>query len=119
MADQRPQNVKLLMLIPHHADAGESAFDCLKQRVLGDRLRQEVVGAGLDDPNRRWDICMACQKNDGQAQSSCLQTVLQFGPAHARHLDIEENAAGSRIIGQAFQQLFCRVIGLDRISTGA
>ena len=74
MADQCPQMVKLLMLIPHCAGAGESTLDCLEQRVLGNRLRQEVLRAGFDDPNGRWDVCLACQKNDGQAQSSCLQT---------------------------------------------
>ena len=106
------------MFIPHCAEAGESTLNCLEQRVLCDRLRQEVLRAGFDDLNGRWDICLACQKNDGQAQSSCLQTVLQFEPAHARHFDIEKNAAGCCTIGQAFQQLICRVIGFDRITRG-
>ena len=51
--------------------------------------------------------------------ASCFQMILQFGPAHARHLDIQEDAAGARIIGQAFQQLFCQLIGFDRIAAGA
>ena len=62
---------------------------------------------------------MACKKDNGQTRSQCVQAILQFRPAHAGDLDVEKDAAGSRIIGQALQQLLCRLIGLDRVATGA
>src|SRR5918993_5785324 len=119
MADQRPQNVKLLMLFPHAAAAGEGALNGLDQLVLGDRLRQQVLRAGLDDLHRRWDVCMPCEKDNRQTRSQCVQTTLQLRPAHAGDLDVEENAARSRLGWQSLQQLFCRLIDLGRIATGA
>jgi hypothetical protein len=50
------------MLLAHDTGAGESALDCFHQSVLGNRFRQEVLRAGFDDLNGRWDICLACQK---------------------------------------------------------
>ena len=62
---------------------------------------------------------MTCQENNGQTRSSSVEMALQFRPAHARDFNVEENAAGSRIIRQAVQQLFCKFIGLDRITKRA
>jgi hypothetical protein len=55
------------MLIPHLSEAAESTFDCLNQRLLGDRLRQEVLGTGLDDLHCRLNVGVTCQEDDWQA----------------------------------------------------
>src|SRR5215204_867408 len=71
-AGQGAQSSKLLMLFPHCASAGESALNCFNQAVLGNWLLQKVLGTGFDDLHGSWDICLSCQKNDGQTRCSTI-----------------------------------------------
>jgi len=65
------------------------AFDTCKQLLPRYRLRQEILGAGLDGLHAHRDVSVTGQKNNRQRGSLFDQLVLQFGPAQIRYLHIE------------------------------
>src|SRR5262249_58911545 len=62
------------------------------QLLPWDRLGQKIVGAGLDNLHRGWDVRVACQENDRQRRTEFTQPHLQLRTAQSRYPDIEQNA---------------------------
>ena len=95
--------------------AHQRALDRFDQGLFGNRLRQEVLGAGLDGPDAGWNIAMAGQEDDRQGIARRDQASLQFGAAQAGHPHVEQDASGRRA-GRFFQEPMCRVVERDLIS---
>jgi hypothetical protein len=56
----------------------ERAPDGFEQVFLGDRLGEEVLGAGLDGTHARRNVGVTAQENDRQAVAQLRQAILEL-----------------------------------------
>ncbi len=73
----------------------EQGADPGQERLLVERLREEVVGAGLDRPHANLRVVRG-QHHDRQERRSLVlaQPPAHLEPVHAGHLDVEQDEVG-------------------------
>ena len=85
-------------------------LDGSKQLIGRYRLGQEIIRSSLDSLHRGLDVCMACEKHNGEHRAEFVQTALQLRTAQTRYPYIEKDAAGTALIRQTIQQMLGRRI---------
>src|ERR1700719_1519089 len=85
-------------------------LDGSKQLIGRYRLGQEIIRSGLDGLHRGRDVCIACEKHNGERRAEFVQTALQLRTAQTRYPYIEKDAAGTALIRQTIQQVLSRRI---------
>jgi hypothetical protein len=87
-----------------HAIGFQRLTDRSHEFVLSHRLGQEMNSAGFQSLHGHWDVPMAGEENDGQADTREIHLALQVQTVHARHVDIQDDAPGrlSRFARQKF-----------------
>ena len=103
-AHEPSQQLELVICFLPHAPARDGPLDRGQQRVLRDRLRQQVFRARFDNLHGGRDIAVTRQEDDGQVRSQIIQASLQLGPAERRDPDIEKDAAAAGVLGKLREQ---------------
>jgi hypothetical protein len=91
-------------------------LDGTKQLIRRYRLGQEIIRSGLDGLHGGRDVCIACEKHNGERRAEFAQTALQLRTAQTRYPDIEKDAAGTALIRQTVQQMLGRRICRDFVA---
>jgi hypothetical protein len=84
------------MLAQRAVVARDGPVDGVEQVGRGDRLGQEVFGAGLDRLHAHGDVGAAAEEHDGQRAVHADQVLLQLQAGQAWHMHVEQDAARSR-----------------------
>src|SRR5258705_12019500 len=91
LADRR----QLGPLLPRLAVVAKRPLDDVEQRLIAERLLQEVDGAGLDGPDARRDVGVTADEDDGDVASLLDEALLQLEAARAGQAQIEHDAGGA------------------------
>ena len=70
-------------------------IQCGTQSRIAERLRQALYGTLLKQAWTHGLAAMRGHEDDWNVLAAALQLLLQIGPAHARHGDVEDQAADS------------------------
>src|SRR4029434_9537818 len=90
-ADRR----QLRPLPPRLTVVAERPVDDVEQRLVAERLLQEVDGAGLDGPDARRDVGVAADEDDGDLAPRLVEALLQLEAARAGQAQVEHDAGGT------------------------
>ena len=97
---------------------GQRLVDAVEQLLLAIGLGDEVHRAGLDRPDRDIDVGVRADEHDRDPGVHRVESILQRRPAHVRHADVEDQAAG-RLRVEGVEELLRRrerrVAQADRI----
>src|SRR6266850_1890525 len=91
--------------------------NCLKKVVRCDGLGQKVIRTGPDGLHRGWNIGITAEEYDGQRRTKFAQALLQLRTTQSRHPHVEEDAARHTLARQSVQQMLCRSIGRDLVTS--
>ena len=85
--------IMLLERLAIHPVFGHGALHAVEQGLLAVGFLQEIECAVLHGFNRHRHITMAGEKDNGDCGSPQIEFHLQLEPAHARHTNVEQQAA--------------------------
>jgi hypothetical protein len=90
----------------------ERLVDPVEQVLVAERLLDEVNRAGLHRLDRHRHVAMSGDEDDRQDRVVLVQLLLQLESAHARHADVEHQAARV-IVPMRIEELLRRLVHFD------
>jgi hypothetical protein len=78
--------------------ARQGPLHAVEQLLVPKRLLQEIERAMLHRFDRHRDVAVAGDKDHRNGGAAHVELVLHFEPGHARHVHVEQQAAGLRCV---------------------
>jgi hypothetical protein len=98
----------------HRVIETQRFVDALQEIVFAERLANEVDGAATHRLDGHRDITVSRNEDNRQIRSHIDQLFLQIQPGHARHADVEHQAAAPRHVVR-IEELVGRIKQLTRL----
>ena len=105
-------------LLARRAAELDRAPDGVDQRLILERLFQEVAGAVLHRLHRQFDVAVAGDEHDRHRPTALAQYLLQLQPAHHRHADVEHQAGDGGGLGRGGEEVLGRGVAGHRPAHG-
>src|SRR3569623_3077155 len=95
----------------------QRVLNAVKQRLIVERLFDEIDVAAFERPHRHRYVAVAGDDDDGHLHMAGRKVFLQLQAAHVWHAHVEHDAAGG-VVAESGEKLLCRFIGFDGKTDG-